>query len=198
MRLTLLSRLTGLTDRYADLENREASTPSRRRLYILVTLTVVAIIGAVYIIQQINIGLTAGVGVGAKAEDFSVRDIDGKEFVLSAQRGKVILIDFMATWCPACQAESEYLKEIYSQYQGEALVMISIGVDPREGNDKLREYKTKYGESWPIASGPGVGTIYQVSELPTLVIIDKDGVIRFRDTGVVPTSTLRQHLDPLL
>lgn len=71
------------------------------------------------------------------APDFTLIDIDGNNFTLSQHRGKVILIDFMATWCPLCHIQLSELTEVFSQV-GDEIIMISIDIDLQESEEDLR------------------------------------------------------------
>lgn len=139
-----------------------------------------------------------GIELGQIAPDFTLTDIDGKTFSLSDYRGKVVVIDLMATWCGPCVAEMSHLKELYTNYRARGVVIMSIDVDPSERNEVIRQFKANYGDEWIFASGPGVGTTYGVLYIPTLYIIDKQGRIAYKNVGLTPYSTLAGEIDKLL
>ena len=103
-------------------------------------------------------------------------------FNLSDYRGKVVVLDLMATWCGPCISEMEHLKYIFNNYNSSEVVIMSIGVDTREDNEKLRSFKLKYGGDWIFARDiDNVGEKYDVEYIPKLVVIDKSGMIRYEN-----------------
>ncbi len=135
------------------------------------------------------------------AADFTLTDMDGTPFRLRDHRGKVVLLDFMATWCGPCRMSMSDLLEIRSEF-GEELVMISISVDPvSDTNEQLRSWADAWGADWIHArdtAEPPVGRQYKASRIPTLVIIDKMGEIGFRHVGLTPAETLMSEISELL
>jgi thiol-disulfide isomerase/thioredoxin len=135
------------------------------------------------------------------AADFTLTDIDGTPFRLRDHRGKVVLIDFMATGCGQCMMSMSDLLEIRSIF-GEELVMISISVNPvLDTNERLRSWADAWGADWIHArdtADPPVSQQYEVREIPTLVIIDKRGEIGFRHVGSTPAEKLTSEISELL
>jgi peroxiredoxin len=111
------------------------------------------------------------------APDFSLKDLQGKTFKLSSQKGKPVLIFFGTTWCPSCRSELPYYKKIYETYTSRGLDVIYINImEPREKVAKFVQtnalpFKILLDESGDVASG------YGVVGVPTLVLIDKEGKI---------------------
>lgn len=140
-----------------------------------------------------------GTSVGEAAPDFSISDIDGNQFSLADYRGEVVILDLMATWCGPCIKEMEHLNEIHDKYNGSGVNIISIDIDSTETIQKLRDFKDRYGGDWVFAmDSDGVGSKYNVKYIPKIVIIDKDGKIRFENEGVTPTQTLSKEIDKLI
>jgi len=140
-----------------------------------------------------NAGLTL-------ARDFTLPKVGGGTMKLSDQRGKVVVLDFMATWCGPCEVEIGHLKEIYQAY-GTSLVIISIDVDESETDGLLIPYASEQGITWPILrdiSDVSSTTGYEVSSIPTLVVINQDGYIVSRNVGVTSSDDLMDIIDPLL
>lgn len=133
------------------------------------------------------------------APDFTLKSLEGKTFSLKDYRGKVVVLDFMATWCGPCQIQIPHLQAIQQKYGGQ-IVLFSIDIDPNESESKLRAFVGKYPDAtwiWALDKA-NLGDAYKVSSIPTLVIVDKDGVVRFRHVGVTDASTLAQNIDELL
>ena len=139
-----------------------------------------------------------GTDVGDQAPDFTLIDIDGNEFSLSDYRGKVVILDFMAVWCIPCVSEMSHLKEINISYGGGEVIIMSIDVDPYESDDAIRGFKEDYGGDWIFASGPSPGIDYGIEYIPTLYIIDQQGIITYKNVGVTSSSTLSSEIDKLL
>lgn len=137
-----------------------------------------------------------GTDVGKTAPNFV--DTDDNSFSLVSLRGKVVVLDFMASWCSPCITEMSHLKEIFSSYSADQLVIISIDVDPTESDDAIKQFRSTYGDNWVFASGSGVGTTYVAIYIPTLYLIDKQGAIAYKGVGVTSSSTLSTEINKLL
>ena len=137
-----------------------------------------------------------GTEMGKIAPNFV--DRDNSDFSLISHRGKVVLLDFMASWCKPCMDEMAHLKEIFHSYSAEQLVIISIDVDPTESDDTIRQIRATYGDDWIFAGGPEVATTYAVIYIPTIYIIDKHGTIAYKTEGTTPASVISAEIDKLL
>ncbi len=120
-----------------------------------------------------------------EAIDFTLTGIDGIERTLSEQTGKVVLVDFWATWCPPCKVEIPYLKEIYATYKDEGLVIWGVGLDDEK---KLRAFVQQYDIEYPILidDTKTVGSKYSIQGIPTTILYDKKGRIAFKHVGFAP------------
>lgn len=136
------------------------------------------------------------------APNFSLTDIDGNDFKLSDYRGKVVILDFMATWCGPCINVMEDLKDIFANYDSSDIVIMSIDTDEDENDSMLRDFKESYGDEWIYAVDydNDVDAKYGVTDIPVTVIVNKQGKIAFRKLGYQPTNyeTLTAEIDKLL
>ncbi len=120
------------------------------------------------------------------AAEFRLQARGGGALALSELRGKVVLVNFWATWCGPCRKEMPLLEQIQKKYGplGFALVGVNVEEDTRLMDTFLKDVPV----SFPILLDPanGVSKLYEVSAMPSTVIIDRKGVVRFIHQGYVP------------
>jgi peroxiredoxin len=135
-----------------------------------------------------------------KAKDFELVDINGTSFTLSDHLGKVVILDFFATWCSPCIMEIEHLQALYRDYSSEQLVILSIGVDiVSDSLPKLQLFAQQNQMEWTVAPDTdNVGYKYGVSPIPHLVVVDPEGYERYSHIGLTAESTLRSEIDTLI
>jgi len=135
------------------------------------------------------------------APDFTLTSIDNDTFKLSDFEGKVVVLDFMYVACQYCDDEMEHLKEIYSNYGSNQVVIITIDILDTDTEQDLRNFKDQYGDDWIYAlDTDNVKTKYGVSPVPMIVIVDKEGNIAFEKVGYDESDyeTLSSEIDELL
>jgi peroxiredoxin len=136
---------------------------------------------------------------GQAAPDFSLNDIDGNEFTLSENQGKVVILDIMTLSCSACKLQMKHLRAIFSRYTQDELAIVTISIDTKDSADEIDAYRTRYGDNWTFARDTdGVANKYKVSYIPTIVIIDKEGVIRYWGAGEISAPRLSEEIDKWL
>ena len=137
-----------------------------------------------------------------EAPDFTLTEIYGTEFSLSDYRGKVVLIDLFRIQpsCPPCIYAIPHLKGVYNEYSQNDLVMMSISVSSIDTAETLRnDFVEEYDIPWIVAcGGTQIASKYSVSAVPTLVIVEAEGYVRYRHEGVTEESTLTSEIDYLL
>jgi thiol-disulfide isomerase/thioredoxin len=117
------------------------------------------------------------------ASDFTLLDTDGQQVSLQQYRGKVVFLNFWATWCIPCREEMPALERLHQTYQAQDLAIISI--DLKEGADQVKAFFQKHGLSFPSLLDPN-GTVfrdYLVAGMPTTYLIDRNGTLLARGVG---------------
>ncbi|NPA41658.1 MAG: TlpA family protein disulfide reductase [Aquificae bacterium] len=117
-----------------------------------------------------------GLGKGKPAPDFKLKTLDGKEVSLSDYRGKVVLINFWATWCPPCREEMPLFESVYRKYKDKGFEILAISTDA--SIDPVRKFVREFKLSFPILyDDKNVVNLYSVQGLPTSFLIDREGKI---------------------
>ncbi|MFC1687004.1 TlpA family protein disulfide reductase [Patescibacteria group bacterium] len=148
-------------------------------------------------------GENAGTSVGDNAPFFSVETTTGDVTSLADfANDKVLVITSTASWCPTCRLEANNLSPVYEQFSGQ-VDFLSMSIDPSDNQEKLTTFRSETNTPW-IYSEPnldGASTMiidYQLTRFEVTYIIDKNSVIRFKDTGVTATDTLTEELEKVL
>jgi thiol-disulfide isomerase/thioredoxin len=114
-------------------------------------------------------------------DDLQLQSIDGRSFKLSDLRGKVVLIDFWATWCGPCVAEMPSLKKLYAKYKEKGLEILAISID--EDSRKVSPFATANDLNFPVLHSVALGKHFDATPIPTSLFIDKQGNLRYRRIG---------------
>lgn len=160
-----------------------------------------AVFAALIWFGALFIPVVQGLDAGSKAPDFKTVTIDGKALELKNFKGKVVVLNFWATWCPPCRAEIPDFIEFAREYQKEAQV-IGISLDNR-GNvvDLLSKFVAQNKINYPVASdaeGKLAALYGNIRAIPTTFIIDGAGMIRHVQIGSMSKAELIGRVKPLL
>ena len=125
-----------------------------------------------------------GASQGSAATDFTLRDVDGKSVSLSDFAGKVVLIDFWATWCVPCEAEIPHLEELFQKNKDAGFVVLGISMDGPETVAGVGPFVRRYNLSFPVLLDEEtkvVGVYNPKRTAPLSVLIDRTGkIVRVR------------------
>jgi peroxiredoxin len=137
--------------------------------------------------------------VGEAAPDFTVLDVDDVAHNLTDYRGRVLVVDFFTTWCGPCADQLSVMKDLRDDLPEEDVAFLLIDQDDRESQEKVAKYRDDNAIGWPVAyNGGDVGTDYGVDAIPTTVVIDGDGIVRYYHTGTTSKSELKEAIEDLL
>ncbi len=148
--------------------------------------------------QLVASGLSVGepMKVGAPAPDFTLTDLGGNEVALSSLRGRPVLLNFWATWCPPCRTEMPEFEDMHRRYPELAVV----GVNLREEPAHVEKFVANAGYTWTFLLDRTGGTSlrYALAALPSTFFIDRDGVIRDIRVGGMSRKEIEQRVAKLL
>ncbi|MBN2225338.1 MAG: TlpA family protein disulfide reductase [Deltaproteobacteria bacterium] len=122
--------------------------------------------------------------MGAVAPDFVLKSVDGKDVRLSDYRGRVVLLNFWATWCPPCRSEMPSIESLSRKMSAYDFVILAVSIDGFE-TSQLKNIISPNHYTFTVLHDPkqNVADIYLISGIPTTYIIDKDGVIVDKSVG---------------
>ena len=128
------------------------------------------------------------------APDFALKDLKGTDVSLSACKGKVIFLNFWATWCPPCRQEIPGFVEAYREYKDKGMAIIGISLD-ETGPDSVLRFAESFKINYPLVMATTkIFMDYQPGNLiPATIIIDKKGKIRKRHVGYMDKATLKSY-----
>ena len=133
--------------------------------------------------------------VGMQAEDFRLTDLEGKSQSLSQYRGKIVLVNFWATWCKPCTTEMPAMQAIYNKLRDKGFVVLAV--NELEDDAKVREHIKQYGHTFPVLMDRDnkVANQFGVFGLPVSVFIDQEGRVQEYIKGGLLTE---QKIDEIL
>ena len=134
---------------------------------------------------------------GTKAPNFRLEDLNGKKSELKHYRGKVVFLNFWATWCGPCKEEMPSMEDLHKKFKDKDFVLLTISVD-YEGMKPVKEFIEKHHYTFPVLIDPTCETIelFQVEGIPTTFVIDKKGL--FVGKAVGPKDWKKQEIDLII
>lgn len=139
-----------------------------------------------------------GLKIGAKAPNFSLKTLDGKQVELSDYKGKKVMLNFWATWCPPCKKEMPDMEK-YAQQAGDDVVVLAVNIDPE--ND-VQAFVEDNGITFTIpldsqsAKNP-VNERYRILSIPTTYFIDKEGIIRNKVISAMQLKDMERNINSM-
>jgi len=121
--------------------------------------------------------------VNRPAKDFQLDSIDGRKRRLSDLKGKVVLVNFWATWCGPCVAEMPLFARVYEKYKERGFELLAISDDDLADRDLVRQFAQKHQLNFPVLYDDGIARLYDVDGYPVSVFIDRQGNLRYVQDG---------------
>lgn len=138
--------------------------------------------------------------IGSSLPDFSVKDLQGRPISSAELRGKVVLIDFWATWCQPCKKEMPGYQKLIDQYGSRGFVVLGLKFDTMRDMEDPIHFAKSIGVHYPLAVA--TDDLKQrfggIEGLPTTMLYDRQGILRMKVIGFEYTSNIEAALKPLL
>ncbi|MDP2776673.1 MAG: TlpA disulfide reductase family protein [Anaerolineales bacterium] len=138
---------------------------------------------------------------GFLAPDFTLDNLQGEKVTLSNLRGKIVVINLWATWCPPCRAEMPALENAYEQYKDSGVVVLGLNVTNQDSESEVPRFVEEFGLTFPILldRDGSVSALYELRGLPTTFFVNRAGIIRTVVVGGPMSETFfRSKIEALL
>lgn len=138
---------------------------------------------------------------GFLAPDFTLDTLDGNQVTLSELRGRIVVINFWATWCLPCREETPALEKAYKQYKDSDAMILGVNLTNQDSVRDVEAFVQEFGLTYPILldRDGSVGYLYQVNGLPTTFFVNRDGIIRTVLVGGPMSETfIRSKIEALI
>ncbi|SMO43169.1 cytochrome c biogenesis protein CcmG, thiol:disulfide interchange protein DsbE [Fodinibius sediminis] len=169
----------------------------------LIMITAAALLGGCTTDQSPEKQQAAAVGTGESSElkdapNFTLKTMDNSPFTLSDHKGKVVVLNVWATWCPPCRKEIPDFIEIQKKMRDEGVLFVGVSVD-KEGWEVVRPFAKEYGINYPLVVDDG--TVRQkygpLRGIPTTFIINKKGKVEYVAPGMINREALQPALEEI-
>src|SRR5580698_5148091 len=170
------------------------------RKVVLIVIAIVGVVGLYELARHQSAHVKGGPPgmVGSVAPNFSMQDVDGKPLALANYGGKVVLLDFWATWCVPCRSEIPHFVEFQKNYAAQGFQVVGISMD--DGPEPVRKFYQQFKMNYPVAMGTTqlAESYGGILGLPVTFLIGRDGKIAAKYVGLTDTATIQQKVESLL
>lgn len=151
-------------------------------------ITVIMISAALFALPSCKPKETPPAVIGNKAPSFTLKDTSGKTVSLSDFSGKVVIVDFWATWCPPCKESSRELEKLHRKYGDRGVVVLGVSMDSGGGaSQKIKDFAGRYGLTYRMLIDDGkTSQSYAVRSIPVTYVLDKNHIIVNIHIGYMP------------
>jgi cytochrome c biogenesis protein CcmG, thiol:disulfide interchange protein DsbE len=139
------------------------------------------------------------VNVAFEAPSLALTDLQGIRHSLAEYRGRVVLVNLWATWCPPCRAEMPNLQAYFERHQGEGFIVIAI--DDGDLTPDVSAFAAEYGLTFPVWLDPtyqATDHAFKTKNLPSSYVIDRKGMVRLAWVGAIDSENLERFVTPLI
>lgn len=143
--------------------------------------------------QRANVGLE----VGNLAPDFELKTVEGNSIKLSSLKGKKVILNFWATWCPPCRQEMPDMEKFYTENKDSGIEILAVNLlQTEKGPAEVSAFIQDFGITFPVVVDEqgSVGKLYKVSSIPASFIIDSEGVIQRKIVGPMTYDSMKSML----
>jgi thiol-disulfide isomerase/thioredoxin len=150
-------------------------------------------------LQPKPVAIAAG-EIGSHLPEFSVKDLSGREITSADLRGKVILVDFWATWCQPCKKEMPGYQKLLDRYGSSGFAVVGFKFDTMADTEDPLQFAKKIGVRYPLAVAPDElkQKFGGIEGLPTTMVYDRQGILRQKIIGFESTDVLEANVKTLL
>ncbi|WP_129729652.1 redoxin domain-containing protein [Ectobacillus funiculus] len=142
-----------------------------------------------------------GLEIGKEAPDFELHALDGSKVKLSDLKGKKVILNFWATWCPPCRQEVPEMQTFYEKHKEDVVILAvnATALSTGETKEKVKSFASQYGVTFPILfdSTSEVSDTYRIMVLPTSYFVDTKGVIRQKSIGAMTGEYMEKTIQAL-
>ena len=159
------------------MEEKKFNYPAAITVSLIVTIALI-VVSLVQDDSSLESVKMSSIGEGIPAPDFTFPGLDGKNTSLSDYKGKVVLVNIWATWCPPCVYEMPSMQKLYNEFNGKNFEILAVSIDAA-GVDAVAPFMKKHKLSFPALMDPKgtIKSMYRVTGIPESFIIDKQGIL---------------------
>ena len=174
--------------------NAQETQPRKNtKLLLTILFTVIVSVTLIFLLRQEKDSTLTTVGpiqVGLPAPNFTFSDLSGHKVSLFDQRGKVVLVNIWATWCPPCRQEMPSMQKLYDRFKGENFEILAVSIDST-GREAVGPFMRKMNLTFPALLDPSenIRPLYGITGVPESFIIDKEGVLVEKIVGPMDWAT---------
>jgi len=162
-----------------------------RLLTILVVFIVAVFLIVLFIEERYStVTTTPPIQLGLEAPNFTFPDLNGQRVTLFDHRGKVVLVNIWATWCPPCRQEMPSMQRLYEKFRGKNLEILAVSIDSN-GREAVDPLMRKIDLTFPVLLDPKetIKPLYGITGVPESFIVDKEGILVKKIIGPIDWST---------